>query len=209
MSSTRNAQLIIVQLSGSRRRRAYPSRFLNTHRARRCGLPVSFGRLVPSTRRCGVIGTELGSLDAFTTSASSAATPRQPRLRTVNGAKGKNCEACGGIGTFGPARHWLRPPGFAHPVSKEEGTSPDDQPTRSYATRAKLTMHTPMDHAKWTNLGDYLRVYYTRQHLLVTNRGPREEGYTYCTSCGLIEPTALPKGSVAAAHRKPYPRSQR
>ena len=117
----------------------------------------------------------------------------------------KDCEACGGIGTFGPARHWLRPPGFAHPVSKEEGTSPDDQPARSYATRAKLTMHTPTDHAKWTSLGDYLRVYYTRQHLLVTNRGPREEGYTYCIRCGLIEPTALPKGSVGAAHRKPYP----
>ena len=123
------------------------------------------------------------------------------------GARGerKDCEACGGVGTFGPARHWLRPPGFAHPVGKEEGTSPDDQPARSYATRAKLTMHTPADHDKWTNLGDHLRVYYTHQHLLVTNRGPREEGYTYCTKCGLIEPTALPKGSVGAAHRKPYP----
>jgi len=117
----------------------------------------------------------------------------------------KDCEACGGVGTFGPARHWLRPPGFAHPVSKEEGTSPDDQPARSYATRAKLTMHTPPDAAKWTRLNDYIRVHYTRQHLLVTNRGPRDEGYTYCTKCGLIEPTALPKGIVGAAHRKPYP----
>ena len=124
-----------------------------------------------------------------------------------DGEKGeeKNCQACNSIGTFGPARYWLRPPGFAHPVSKEEGTSPDDQPARSYATRAKLTMDTPADSTKWTNLGDHLRVYYTRQHLLVTNRGPREEGYTYCTRCGLIEPTALPKGSVGAAHRKPYP----
>jgi ATP-dependent helicase YprA (DUF1998 family) len=117
----------------------------------------------------------------------------------------KDCEACGGVGSFGPARYWLRPPGFAHPVSKEEGTSPDDQPARSYATRAKLTMHTPTDEAKWTKLNDHIRVYYTRQHLLVTNRGPREEGYTYCTKCGLIEPTALPKGVVGAAHRKPYP----
>lgn len=117
----------------------------------------------------------------------------------------KDCEACGGVGTFGPARYWLRPPGFAHPVSKEEGTSPDDQPARSYATRAKLTMYTPPDESKWTRLNDYLRVHYTRQHLLVTNRGPREEGYTYCTKCGLIEPTALPKGVVGAAHRKPYP----
>jgi ATP-dependent helicase YprA (DUF1998 family) len=117
----------------------------------------------------------------------------------------KDCEACGGVGTFGPARYWLRPPGFAHPVSKEEGTSPDDQPARSYATRAKLTMHTPPDESKWTRLNSYIRVHYTRQHLLVTNRGPREEGYTYCTKCGLIEPTALPKGVVGAAHRKPYP----
>src|SRR5207237_9504101 len=40
---------------------------------------------------------------------------------------------------------------------------------------------------------------------LVTNRGHREEGYTYCTKCGLIEPTALPNGIVGAAHRKPFP----
>jgi ATP-dependent helicase YprA (DUF1998 family) len=117
----------------------------------------------------------------------------------------KDCEACGMVGTFGPAAYWLRPPGFAHPVSKDEGTSPDDQPARSYATRAKLTMHTPPDEAKWTRLNESLRVHYTRQHLLVTNRGPRNEGYTYCTKCGLIEPTALPKGVVGAAHRKPYP----
>ena len=125
----------------------------------------------------------------------------------VDGARGetKDCEACGGAGTLGPATYWLRPPGFAHPVGKEEGTSPDDQPARSYATRAKLTMHTPPDAAQWTKLNDHVRVYSTRPHLLVTNRGPREEGYTYCTMCGLIEPTALPKGIVEAAHRKPFP----
>ncbi|RJX20735.1 MAG: DEAD/DEAH box helicase [Desulforudis sp.] len=117
----------------------------------------------------------------------------------------KDCEACGGVGTFGPAKYWLRPPGFAHPVGKEEGTSPDDQPARSYATRAKLTMPTPPDESKWNKLNANIRIHNTRQHLLVTNRGPREEGYTYCTKCGLIEPTALPKGVVGAAHRKPYP----
>jgi Lhr-like helicase len=117
----------------------------------------------------------------------------------------KDCEACGGENTVGPAKTWFRPPGFAHPVSKQEGTSPDDQPAQSYATRAKLTMDTPTDHAMWTNLGDRLRVYFTRDYLLVTNRGPREEGYTYCIKCGLIEPTALPQGTVAMAHRKPYP----
>jgi len=117
----------------------------------------------------------------------------------------KDCAACGTPGTFGPAKHWLRPPGFAHAVTKPEGTSPDDQPGRSYATRAKLTMDTPSEKAKWTILNDSLRVYSTRQHLLVTNRGPREEGYTYCTSCGLIEPTAIPISTVNAPHQKPFP----
>jgi ATP-dependent helicase YprA (DUF1998 family) len=120
----------------------------------------------------------------------------------------RDCEACGGIGTFGPATFWVRPPGFAHPVSREEGTSPDDQPARSYATRAKLTAPTPADEGKWIRLNDHLRVHFTRQHLLVTNRGPREEGYTYCTKCGLIEPTSVPVGTVGAAHRKPYPDSR-
>jgi hypothetical protein len=88
-------------------------------------------------------------------------------------------------------------------VSKEEGTTPDDQPAKSYATRAKLTAS--MQAATWVQLNDRLRLHHAREHLLVTNRGPREEGYTYCTKCGLIEPTASTKGAVGASHRKPYP----
>ena len=117
----------------------------------------------------------------------------------------KDCVACGSVGTFGPATWWLRPPGFAHPVSRAEGTSPDDQPARSYATRAKLTAPTPADEAAWLKVNDRISVHYRKEHLLVTNRGPREEGYTYCTKCGLIEPTTIPTGMVAAAHKKPYP----
>ena len=117
----------------------------------------------------------------------------------------RNCEGCGGIGTMGPAKNWLRPPGFAHPVTREEGTSPDDQPARSYATRAKLTMATPSDPANWMGINERLRKHYTRDYLLVTNRGPRDEGYSYCTTCGLIEPTATHNGQLGADHRKPYP----
>lgn len=117
----------------------------------------------------------------------------------------RDCPACGHEGTFGPGRHWMRPPGFAHPVDREEGTSPDDQPARSYATRAKLTAPTPADAEQWFIINDRLRVHHMRQHLLVTNRGPRQEGYTYCTLCGRIEPTAVPKGIVGTAHSKPYP----
>ncbi len=117
----------------------------------------------------------------------------------------RDCQGCGGVGTLGPAKTWLRPPGFAHPVSREEGTSPDDQPVRSYATRAKLTMPTPSDPEKWSDLNERIRKHYVRDYLLVTNRGPRDEGYSYCTRCGLVEPTAIRDGQLGADHRKPYP----
>ena len=117
----------------------------------------------------------------------------------------RDCPACGREQTFGPARYWLRPPGFAHPVDVEEGTSPDDQPARSYATRAKLIAPAPSEPEKWVNLNNRLRVHHLRGHLLVTNRGPKTEGYTYCTKCGRIEPTATHEGTIGAAHRKPFP----
>lgn len=117
----------------------------------------------------------------------------------------RDCPGCGGVETLGPATYWLRPPGFAHPSQKPEGTSPDDPPARSYATRAKLFAPTPSDNDRWERVNDRIRVYHARPHLLVTNRGPRNEGYTYCTACGLIEPSALPRSEVLAAHSKPYP----
>lgn len=117
----------------------------------------------------------------------------------------QDCEACGSHGTFGPARNWLEPPGFAHPVNEQEGTSPDDQPDRSLITRAKLTMPTPANQAHWRILNSNLRVHSTRQHLLVTNRGPGNKGYTLCTRCGLIEPSAIRESKVRTAHLKPYP----
>jgi hypothetical protein len=100
----------------------------------------------------------------------------------------------------------MRPPGFAHPSTKDEITSTDDQPAKSYATRAKLTAPTPVNDNNWARLNDRIKLYHMRQHLLVTNRGPKEEGYTYCIKCGLIEPTAISRGGVVSApHKKPYP----
>ncbi len=130
--------------------------------------------------------------------------------RTVDlddGTKGESlkCDACGGVETLGPARQWMRPPGFAHPVDVEEGTSPDDQPARSLATRAKLMLQTPSKEAAWRQLNPRLRINFLREHLLVTNRGPRRKGYSYCTKCGRIEPTVTTTGLVAGVHRKPFP----
>ncbi len=117
----------------------------------------------------------------------------------------RDCPACGGVQTFGPGRYWLRPPGFAHPVDTEEVTSPDDIPETSYATRAKLTMDTPDETDAWTVINDHLRVLPSRKHLLVSNTGPKKDGYTYCTKCGRIEATAAHSQKLHGPHRKPYP----
>lgn len=117
----------------------------------------------------------------------------------------RDCPACGAEAKFGSARNWIRPPGFAHPYTKSEGTSPDDQPARSYATRAKLVTPFPVESTGWQSLTPRIRQFYQRTFLLVTNTGPNHEGYTYCTRCGLIEPTALSSGSIYSPHTKPFP----
>ena len=117
----------------------------------------------------------------------------------------QDCRACGTEDTFGEARYWLRPPGFAHPVDMEEVTSPDDMPETSYATRAKLTMETPSDDSKWTQVNERVRVLKERKLLLVSNTGPKKDGYSYCVKCGRIEASSDPTPLLSAPHRKPYP----
>ena len=125
--------------------------------------------------------------------------------REVERGEIRDCEACGDDGSFGPGRVWLRPPGFAHPVDVEEVTSPDDMPETSYATRAKLTMGTPDESEGWITINDRVRILADRQHLLVSNTGPKKDGYTYCTSCGRIESSHEREPKLNDAHRKPYP----
>jgi hypothetical protein len=117
----------------------------------------------------------------------------------------QDCRACGSANTFGEARYWLRPPGFAHPIDEEEVTSPDDMPETSYATRAKLTMQTPSDESKWTEVNERVRVLKERKHLLVSNTGPKREGYSYCVKCGRIEASSAATSLLSAPHNKPYP----
>lgn len=116
-----------------------------------------------------------------------------------------NCKACGGEGTFGPTHFWMRPPGFAHPVYEEELTSPDDMPETAPATRAKLTMPTPADDEKWITVNDRVRAMPDRKHLLVSNTGPKQEGYNYCTKCGRIEASVERLSALGAPHQKPFP----
>ena len=112
----------------------------------------------------------------------------------------QDCPACGAKETFGEARYWLRPPGFAHPVGVEEVTSPDDMPETSYATRAKLTMETPSEAAKWLQVNERVRILADRPHLLVSNIGPKGDGYTYCAKCGCIEASSEQTPLLSAPH---------
>ena len=117
----------------------------------------------------------------------------------------RDCPACGAEAKFGKAMNWMRPPGFAHRAFDEPGTSPDDAPANSYATRAKLVAEGPSEESEWNHVTERLEQTYRRDTLLVTNTGPRSEGYNYCTKCGLIEPSASATGIVAGRHKKPYP----
>ena len=130
---------------------------------------------------------------------------RTYELDEVDRGESTDCPACGGDESFGPAHYWMRPPGFAHPVDLEEVTTPDDLPESSYATRAKLTMGTPDSEGAWTRINGSARILSTRDHLLVSNTGPKREGYSYCVKCGRIEATTNPSPQLAAPHRKPYP----
>ncbi|MYD53272.1 MAG: DUF1998 domain-containing protein [Chloroflexi bacterium] len=126
------------------------------------------------------------------------------------GARGDvaDCPACGHAGSLGPARRWLQPPGFAHPVDIDEGTSPDDQPARSYATRPKL-IAPPIDKDEWSGLNQQIGMHHDKRRLLVTNRGPRQEGYNYCLRCGRIDAAVQRDSVLSGSHAKPFPDDQR
>lgn len=117
----------------------------------------------------------------------------------------RDCRACRGHRTFGPARNWMRPPGFAHPIDLAEVTSPDEIPETSYATRAKLTMSTPSSDGAWSKVNERVKGLSLREHLLVSNTGPKHEGYLYCTKCGRIEASTDPDKKLLNEHRRPYP----
>lgn len=114
------------------------------------------------------------------------------------------CEACQTPNSFGPAKPWFRPPGFAHLWKAPAPSVPDEPNETAYATRAKLVMT-----ADGTDIGkaitSHLSGLATRQHLLVSNSGPDGEGYDYCTRCGRIESVTAPEIFLSQPHPLPYP----
>ncbi|MEX2374326.1 MAG: DEAD/DEAH box helicase [Dehalococcoidia bacterium] len=113
------------------------------------------------------------------------------------------CDACGGGDSLGPGRSWMRPPGFAHPHGEAAGIGSGQVIPNSYPTRAKLKV--PSDNSTPEGLTDRIRTFAFREDLLVTNSGPRSEGYSYCHRCGRIEPTATSSGILGSPHSYPTP----
>lgn len=113
------------------------------------------------------------------------------------------CDACKHLNTFQVGQKWFRPPGFAHPVFLPERTSTDELPQPSFATHAKLAA--PAKAARWKEVNPRCSLYYDRDELLVTNRGPADDGYNYCTICGLISPVTGAGTLINAvgSHKKP------
>jgi hypothetical protein len=118
------------------------------------------------------------------------------------------CEACRTAGTFGPAKPWFRPPGFAHPIDKQPVSTPDTPNETAYATRAKLIMPTPAPDTGWLNAGERIRAFPTRKKLLVSNSGPDGDGYNYCVACGRIETSVDPEVNLGQPHSRPYPNDE-
>ncbi len=116
----------------------------------------------------------------------------------------KDCPACQGEQTLGPAKWWLRPPGFAHPIDVAPTVTPEEAPETSYATRAKLTLESRKV-GRWIEANERIRVVTARPHLLVTNTGPEKDGYHYCVKCGRIESVRDPQMTLHMSHPKPYP----
>lgn len=119
-----------------------------------------------------------------------------------------DCRACGSSQSVGPAKLWMRPPGFCHPIDIPPDIERDDPVAPTHATRAKLSAPAPTDQDAWRQVSAGIRTAHWRKHLMVTNTGPSKQGYTYCKRCGAIEPSVHGHASIEGPHPKPFPAKQ-
>lgn len=116
----------------------------------------------------------------------------------------EDCPACKSTNSFGPARVWFRPVGFAHPIDTPPETEPDAPNETARATRAKLVMQTPKPDKGWVQVSERVRAFPAREFLLVSNTGLDSEGYDYCTACGRIESSTEPAEPLWQPHARPF-----
>ncbi len=107
-----------------------------------------------------------------------------------NGNEGETlkCKGCEGT-SFGPARLWMIPPGFAQPQDIKAELPESDMPEDSFATHAKLMADIVGTEHYFSN--ERFTFWSGKERLTLTNRGVNSEevsGFNYCEWCGRIEP---------------------
>lgn len=129
----------------------------------------------------------------------------------------RDCPACGQRAGLGPARRWVRPPGFAHPPSVAPNppnfdSGPPLRPTRATLDALRFADELRFGGDAWP-LGTGWEGFTDNQTLVVTNKGtedPDRFGFNYCSSCGRIEPAefdpAMRRLMQGQAHPRPRPK---
>ena len=107
----------------------------------------------------------------------------------------RNCPACNGRATLGPARRWVRPTGFSHPPSITALPPDFDAGMRPRPTRATLDVlqfpQTARIGGESWPMGTRWEGWSDTKTLVVTNRGSLDAtnyAFNYCGKCGRIEP---------------------
>lgn len=128
-----------------------------------------------------------------------------------------NCPACARRGSLGPARRWVRPPGFAHPPGIAPNPPNFDsglplRPTRATLDALKFDDDLRIGSASWP-MGTGWEGFTDNQDLVVTNRGTQsttDYGFNYCNKCGRIEPAefdpAMRRLNRGQLHPRPRPK---
>jgi Lhr-like helicase len=129
----------------------------------------------------------------------------------------RDCPACSGRATLGPARRWMRPPGFSHPPTITALPPDFDAGMRLRPTKATLDSLTfepgsSVGGESWP-IGTGWEGWSDSKNLVVTNRGSLNAAnptFNYCTQCGRIEPAdfdpLVKQLGSGGLHDRPRPR---
>jgi len=150
----------------------------------------------------GAVGQAFAEQEYFRTCAICG----HASLSASSSPTGLVCPSCGDNGmATAIGMKWIRPPGFAHPVTFTPRTEPDAM-QYSRPGRAVLWAQSPPSD-QWTpvagGISQYLG-YSESWEVVVTNQGPRDQGFRVCRRCGAIEPSTEGR-LTGAAHRQPFP----
>lgn len=128
----------------------------------------------------------------------------------------RDCPACGNRATLGPARRWVRPPGFSHPPSitvlpPEFDAGMRLRPTKATLDSLSFEPGSRIGGEAWP-IGTGWEGWSESKTLVVTNRGSlnaTNPGFNYCTQCGRIEPAdfdpTLKQLGSGQPHNRPRP----